>query len=289
MLYSLAVHLLIFSLAFLFVHKKIKEPPAPFTARIVTPEELKEIPAPQAKLPPKQPKIPAAREKDSRMPRLPKDLPPPKKLFAVPSQRTPGKKSGDTYSPSHVPGREPRSALPPVKSPSTAAPDTARQKDELTSSELGQQGALKHGPTTLPSPRTLREKLFDKNIIGQLARKGNEEAKHDNGITFDTTEYKYYGYMQRLRERIESVWRYPSDAEEKGIYGDLYIRFTIKKNGRLGAVELARTSGHKDLDDAAMKALRDADPFWPLPDEWGEDAFTITGHFIYALHGMFIR
>lgn len=161
---------------------------------------------------------------------------------------------------------------------------------------------LKHGPgsgegfkrpqgpgTGLPSPKTLREKLFDKNIIGQLARKGNEEAKHDNGITFDTTEYKYYGYMQRLRERIESVWRYPSDAEEKGIYGDLYIRFTIKKNGRLGAVELARTSGHKDLDDAAMKALRDADPFWPLPDDWGEDAFTITGHFVYALHGMFIR
>jgi protein TonB len=76
---------------------------------------------------------------------------------------------------------------------------------------------------------------------------------------------------------------------EKGIYGDLYIRFTIMKNGRLGAVELVRTSGYRALDDAAIKALWDAEPYWPLPNEWGREGFTITGHFIYTLHGVYIK
>jgi len=76
---------------------------------------------------------------------------------------------------------------------------------------------------------------------------------------------------------------------EKGIYGDLDIEFTIKKNGKLGAIQLVRTSGYKDLDDAAIKALRDAEPYWPLPDDIREQSLTITGHFIYSLYGQYIR
>ncbi len=139
------------------------------------------------------------------------------------------------------------------------------------------------------SARPLREQLFDSSVIGKFAQKERENIKPDNSITFDTKEYKYYGYMQRLKEKIEGIWKYPPDAAEKGIYGDLYIRFTIKKNGQLGAIELIRTSGHSSLDNAAIKALKDAEPFWPLPDEWGKDGFTITGHFIYTLHGAYIR
>jgi protein TonB len=51
--------------------------------------------------------------------------------------------------------------------------------------------------------------------------------------------------MQRLKEKIESSWRYPLEAARQGIYGDLFVQFTIKKNGELGAVTLTRTSGHK--------------------------------------------
>jgi len=26
-----------------------------------------------------------------------------------------------------------------------------------------------------------------------------------------------------------------------------------------------------------------------LPDEWGKDALTITGHFVYSIYGTYIR
>jgi protein TonB len=95
--------------------------------------------------------------------------------------------------------------------------------------------------------------------------------------------------MERLKEKIEGVWDYPRDAVKKGIYGDLYIRFTIRKDGTLGEVKVVRTSGHADLDQAALRALRDGAPFWPIPDGWPERSLTITGHFIYTLHGGYLR
>lgn len=138
---------------------------------------------------------------------------------------------------------------------------------------------------------SLREKLFDKNVIGDIAKKESRREEFEKGrtFTFDVSEYKFLVYNRRLKERIESIWIYPPTAASRGIYGDLLIKFTIKKNGNLGEVELVRTSGHKELDDAAIKALKDGAPYWPLPEEWGMDNYTILGHFVYTIYGYYIR
>ena len=163
------------------------------------------------------------------------------------------------------------------------------------------QGGLSGEPGTAPSPGgniqkpdraapSLKEKLFDKSVIGDLAKRNIEkEEKKESTFSFDAKEYRFLIYNRRLKERIESIWHYPPDAAAQGIYGDLVIRFTIKKTGQLGAVELVRTSGHKNLDDAAMEALREGAPYWPLPEEWGMEAYTIEGHFIYTIYGYYVR
>lgn len=137
-----------------------------------------------------------------------------------------------------------------------------------------------------------KEKLFDKNIIGDIAKRDTKKEEMENTkktFTFDTKEYKFLLYNKKLKERIESIWVYPPDAVAKGIYGDLLIKFSIKKNGGLESIEIIRTSGHKNLDDAALKALKDGEPYWPLPDDWGMETYTIVGHFIYTIYGYFIR
>jgi len=148
-------------------------------------------------------------------------------------------------------------------------------------------------PIVKPGSLGLSPDLFDKNIIGAIAKRHveTEETKLKNAtpITLDTKEFKFWNYNQRLKERIESAWRYPAEAAEEGIHGDLVIKFTIKKNGRLGDVEIIRGSGYPILDKAATEALKEASPYWPLPEEWGMDAYTIQGNFIYTLHRSFIR
>lgn len=137
--------------------------------------------------------------------------------------------------------------------------------------------------------KTFKERIFDQDVIKEIAKADKPTLEKDGTITFDTREFKYHGYLKKLRQRIESAWKYPQEAAERGIYGDLYIKFTINKNGSIGPIELLRTSGHSILDNAAMKAIREAAPYWPVPDELGKDSFTITGHFVYSIYGTYIR
>jgi len=145
---------------------------------------------------------------------------------------------------------------------------TALQKEDA----FTQPG--KDAITTIPPSA-----LFDRKTIDKFASKG--PAK-DKGLTFEAPELNNRGYMRLLREKIENIWKYPREAARLGRSGDLYIKFSIKKNGWLGKVELIRTSGHRELDEAAIKALKDAQPYWPLPDDWKDDELEINGHFIYV-------
>lgn len=133
--------------------------------------------------------------------------------------------------------------------------------------------------------------IFDKDVIAKFSGKRSENIKAESsqGITFSAREFNDWGYLQRLKEKIERVWQYPPQAAKRGIFGDLYLKFTIDKKGKLISVELIRTSGYRMLDDAAIQALKDAQPFWPLPEDWQRDNLTITGHFIYTLYGFYVR
>ncbi|NOX20649.1 MAG: TonB family protein [Nitrospirae bacterium] len=163
------------------------------------------------------------------------------------------------------------------------SPVLKRHREESTESGIPHKG----GAVRIPSGR----ELLDKDIIGGIAKNYVKRSPppKEGGITFNTRDLKYYSYMMKLKERIESIWVYPPEAIRRGIYGDLWILFTIRKDGSLGEVKLLRTSGYPELDEAAMRALKEGAPYWPLPEKWKEEALTIKGHFIYSLYGMYIR
>jgi len=215
-----------------------------------------------------------------------------------------GKKS-DMPPPGAQFPQEPRShsrAKPPQALPDRSHSSTSRPRDNAPSNSAIQPGPPRQDaeerpaiggtqqPPAKPGP-PVKEQLFDRGVIGDIAKRNlesKESEKKDKTFTFDTKQYRFLIYNQRLKQRIESIWVYPRDAAAQGIYGDLIIRFTILQNGTLGSVELIRTSGHKSLDDAAIKALKDGAPYWPLPKEWGMDSYTIEGLFIYTLYGYYI-
>jgi len=194
------------------------------------------------------------------------------------------------------------------KTPEPATKELPEAESEKTSPEKGIWEAVEKAPEKdavvspaeeglplpprLPSPSVegRPERIFDEEVIEGLARRKEQETQQEGGgVTFDTREMMYRSYMERLREKIEGIWSYPDEAARSGIYGDLVIRFVIRKDGSLGSVRVLRTSGHSMLDEAALKALRDAEPYWPLPAGWDRSSLTVTGHFIYNLYGVRIR
>ena len=76
-------------------------------------------------------------------------------------------------------------------------------------------------------------------------------------------------YLNSWRRKIETIGNlnYPVEARKRKLYGDLRLMVAILPDGTLKEVELLQSSGHRVLDDAAVRIVRLAAPFAPFPDE----------------------
>ena len=272
--FSVLAHAIVFSGIYFLPASGVKKQTEFFT-RLVSPEEIlkPEIKQPekQSRTPPAEPPLLKKEDTVPAAPPAPQPLPPPTFLPSKP------RVAPSTEKPV-VPGEGKETGKP--------LPDGIKPKE----GKEGARGESAEREQYQEPGYEDRGKLFDPKIIGDIAKKDvTEESKKDDAITFDTREYRYAGYMRKLKEKIENIWIYPPEARARGLYGDLKIRFVIEKDGRIGLIELVRTSGYKMLDDAAMKALKDGEPYWPLPEEWGMESYPVLGHFIYNIYGYRVR
>ncbi len=65
------------------------------------------------------------------------------------------------------------------------------------------------------------------------------------------------------------------------ISGETLLRFRIYPAGRLEALELLNTKGHKSLVGTSVEAIKISAPFPALPDDFPEPFLEVTGKFIY--------
>ena len=85
-----------------------------------------------------------------------------------------------------------------------------------------------------------------------------------------TPEFTYYlAAWQRKIERIGNV-NYPAEARSRGLSGSLRLLVTIAADGRLSEVRVLETSGHRVLDDAAIRIVRLAAPYAPFSPKMRE-------------------
>ncbi|MFT5451102.1 MAG: protein TonB [Enterobacterales bacterium] len=73
-------------------------------------------------------------------------------------------------------------------------------------------------------------------------------------------------YLDAWRRKIEKIGNlnYPEKAKRNGIFGSLSLKVSINKDGTVYDIAIRRTSGHKVLDDSAIRIVRLAAPFAPL-------------------------
>ena len=76
-------------------------------------------------------------------------------------------------------------------------------------------------------------------------------------------------YLARVAALLEKAKRYPLLARRRGQEGTAVVRFSIGADGTLSGLEVARSSGARLLDEAAMDMVRRAAPFPPVPAELG--------------------
>ena len=92
-------------------------------------------------------------------------------------------------------------------------------------------------------------------------------------ISATTQEYKYAAYMEAWRAKVERIGNlnYPEDARRNHLSGNLVLDVALNPDGKVRSVELRRSSGHKALDDAAVRIVQLASPYAPFPKEILQD------------------
>ncbi|MCX4242480.1 energy transducer TonB [Paraliomyxa miuraensis] len=79
-----------------------------------------------------------------------------------------------------------------------------------------------------------------------------------------------HGAMARHR-------RYPPAALQQRLEGVAKVRLVVDRRGRLvGDPTIARSSGHRVLDEEALRMVRVAAPFEPLPDDADKDTMVFV-------------
>lgn len=95
------------------------------------------------------------------------------------------------------------------------------------------------------------------------------ETKQGLWIAADTRESDVAVYLDTWRHKIERVGtiNFPDVARRDKTSGTPVIEVTIGADGKLLQTIIRRSSGHAEIDEAAMRILKLAAPFDPFPPE----------------------
>jgi len=132
----------------------------------------------------------------------------------------------------------------------------------------------RQAPETTPQDPAEREAEQRRIEMAQLAqevqRESEQYAKRPKRkyISANTQEYEFAAYMRAWVARIERIGNlnYPDEARRQQLHGQLVLTVGIDRKGKVKSIDVIQSSGHKILDDAAIRIVRLAEPFPALPD-----------------------
>lgn len=93
-----------------------------------------------------------------------------------------------------------------------------------------------------------------------------------------TQEYRFAQYIEDWRIKVERIGNlnYPEQARRQQIFGKLQLSVSIRKDGSVESVEVSKSSGQPILDAAAMRIVKLAAPYSPLPPSITKDVDILT-------------
>ncbi len=154
-------------------------------------------------------------------------------------------------------------------------PSTPTQAELLTTRQADRQvDTAPETPDTpnlhAPSEREVIERKLEMAQLAQeIQRETEKYAKRPKRkyISANTKEYAYASYMSAWVARIERIGNlnYPDDARRQEVHGQLVLTVGLNRDGSVKSIDIIQPSGHKILDDAAIRIVRLAAPFNALP------------------------
>jgi protein TonB len=93
-----------------------------------------------------------------------------------------------------------------------------------------------------------------------------------------TQEYRFAQYIEDWRVKVERIGNlnYPEQARQQKVFGSLKLSVSIRADGSVESIEVSKSSGQRILDAAAMRIVKLAAPYSPLPPNITKDTDILT-------------
>lgn len=134
---------------------------------------------------------------------------------------------------------------------------------------------------TLRSPREIA------SLRAKLANQRQTYSRIPRTLVLTTASARaadQAGYLKRWITWVEKIGNenYPQEARRRNIYGAIRLAVTLERDGNVAGVEILQSSGQRVLDQAAIRIVRLASPFEPIPSAIQEDRIEVirTWNFI---------
>lgn len=134
---------------------------------------------------------------------------------------------------------------------------------------------------TMGEEKKLKEKIVKKPLKEQIEESLIPEQRRIE--VGDPTEEAMLRYQDMVKQRIESARKYPLWAKRQGIEGSAFINFTVLSNGMSRDIKIIRSSGYKILDEEAVKNVKRANPFPPIPEKIKTSSIKMDVSIVYTL------
>jgi len=172
--------------------------------------------------------------------------------------------------------------LAPTRMEAAAPVPVKRQSEQVLTNIFSAQNINSQASKTELTPDIPRRNplLVEQNLeIARLSAEINARVekfakrpkkKFLNARTVESTAAEYmYNWVEKV-ERMGNL-NYPDTARRKNLEGALVLVVGIFKNGSIESITVDESSGHKVLDDAAVRIVRMAAPFDPLSGKLGDE------------------
>jgi protein TonB len=160
-------------------------------------------------------------------------------------------------------------AMPPL-------PDKPDQQELMAVDQARRQvhSRPQQEPLPLPVEKITAAQLFERSQeIARFSAK-IEQIKKSYALSPRQTyvrganarQFRFASYLDAWRAKVERIGNlnYPEEAVRRGINGSLLLDVAINPDGSLHSVKVLRPSGHKVLDNAAIRIVKLAAPYPPL-------------------------
>jgi len=142
---------------------------------------------------------------------------------------------------------------------------------ETENDSVLQQTAVEQPDTRQPNASELIQQSMDMaSLKPEVSRQRQWKSRLPKRefISANTKEYEFASYMSAWVSKVERVgnMNYPSALRRKKLHGDLVLMVGIQQNGTVDSIELMRSSGIPEIDQAAIRIVQLASPYSPLPD-----------------------